>query len=553
MTMEEGPEPNLAPHHHLLDWLEDSASFIPSIPSFFDEPYTEIDLNPYEWWNHDHDYENQQQSIQTPASSTAITTPSITTTTIIATTNQTTVPKSEYTTKKRKQQEEQSIRSQSQQSKRRNNTDNEEGGAENEEDGGSGGGEVQRKPGRKVQTKGSGSGSGNNGAKDVRWAEQLLNPCAAAIHAMNLSRVQHLLYVLNELASPTGDANHRLAAHGLRALKNHLSSIGLAAAIPCGNLDTGGCGSPPKCFATTEPRLFRSALIKFHEVSPWFAVPNSLANASILQNITQENRPKSLHIVDIGVSHGIQWPTLLEALTRRPGGAPSLIHLTVAGSAAPARPFSTSPPAYDFPSHLLRYAKSLDLNLHITQTETLSSITRSPGEILVVSSQFRASNTMLLRSIRDLDPDLVVLTELEDGVGGGGIGGGFAEEFGRRTGVLWRFLESTSAAFKGREFAERTVVEGEAARMLDGGVGEGREEWEGRMKALGFTELAFGEEAMDAGRALLRKYDGNWEMRMATGVAGTGAGAGAGVLLSWKGQSVSLCSLWRVAGTTERR
>ncbi|KAM0936247.1 putative transcription factor GRAS family [Dioscorea sansibarensis] len=541
MTMEEGPEPNLAPHHHLLDWLEDSASFIPSIPSFFDEPYTEIDLNPYEWWNHDHDDENQQQSTQTPASSTAIATPSITTTSIIATANQTTVPKSGYTTKKRKQQEEQSTRSQ--QSKRRNNTDNEEGGAENEE----GGGEVQRKPGRKVQTKGSGSGSGNNGAKDVRWAEQLLNPCAAAIHAMNLSRVQHLLYVLNELASPSGDANHRLAAHGLRALKHHLSSIGLAAAIPCGNLDSSGCGSPAPCFATTEPRLFRSALIKFHEVSPWFTVPNSLANASILQTITQENRPNSLHIVDIGVSHGIQWPTLLEALTRRPGGAPSIIRLTVAGSAAPPRPFSTSPPDYDFPSHLLRYAKSLGLNLHITQTETLSSITRSPGEIFVVSSQFRASNTLLLRSIRDLDPDLVVLTELDDGGGGGGEG--FAEEFGRRTGVLWRFLESTSAAFKGRECAERTVVEGEAARMLDGGVGEGREEWEGRMKTLGFMELAFGEEALDAGRALLRKYDGNWEMRIATGVGG----GAAGVLVSWKGQSVSLCSLWKLAGTTERR
>ncbi|KAJ0988472.1 hypothetical protein J5N97_006828 [Dioscorea zingiberensis] len=538
MTMEEGPEPNLATHHHLLDWLEDSASFIPSIPSFFDEPYTEIDLNPYEWWNHDH--ENQQQSTQTPASSTAITTPTTTTTT---TTNQTTIRKSEYTTKKRKQPEEQSTRSQ--QGKRRNNTDSEEGGVDNEEDGG--GGEVQRKPGRKVQTKGSGSGSGNNGSKDVRWAEQLLNPCAAAIHAVNLSRVQHLLYVLNELASPSGDANHRLAYHGFHALKRHLSSAGLAAAIPSGNLD-GGSGTP--CFATTEPRLFRSALIKFHEVSPWFALPNSLANASILQTITQENRPKSLHIVDIGVSHGIQWPTLLEALTRRQGGALSLIRLTVVDSATAPRPFSASPSGYDFPSHLLRYAKSLNLNLQITKTENLSSITRSSDEILVVSSQFRASNSLLLRSIRDLDPDLVILTELEDGVGGSGSGG-FTEEFGRRTGVLWRFLESTSAAFKGRECAERRVVEGEAARVLDGGVGEGRDEWEGRMKALGFMELAFGEEAIDTGRALLRKYDGNWDMRVA---AATGGATGTtGVVLAWKGQSVSNCTLWMLAGTTERR
>ncbi|KAI3504774.1 hypothetical protein L1887_26483 [Cichorium endivia] len=50
--------------------------------------------------------------------------------------------------------------------------------------------------------------------------KQLLNPCAAG----NVTHVRQLLFVLRELASPTGDVNYRLAAHTLQALTHHLSS-----------------------------------------------------------------------------------------------------------------------------------------------------------------------------------------------------------------------------------------------------------------------------------------------------------------------------------------
>ena len=81
-------------------------------------------------------------------------------------------------------------------------------------------------------SKRSGSKGGGAGSdRDTRWAEQLLNPCATAVEAGNLSRVQHLFYVLGELASFSGDANHRLAAHGLHALVRMLpAAVGPAAA-----------------------------------------------------------------------------------------------------------------------------------------------------------------------------------------------------------------------------------------------------------------------------------------------------------------------------------
>uniref|UniRef100_A0A8R7TMD8 Nodulation-signaling pathway 1 protein n=1 Tax=Triticum urartu TaxID=4572 RepID=A0A8R7TMD8_TRIUA len=271
--------------------------------------------------------------------------------------------------------------------------------------------------------KGGGAGSD----RDARWAEQLLGPCAVAVEARNLSRVQHLFYVLGELAAFSGDANHRLAAYGLRALSLRLpAAVGPAAAaavrVPA------ACESPTPSFAGAEPRLFRASLIKFHEVSPWFTLPNTLANAAISQLASAAPRP--LHLVDIGVSHGVQWPTLLESLTRMAAGrAPPSVRLTVV--ATPPVPFSASPPGYDFAPHLLRYAKSIKLDLEIGRASSLDpahGFCTSPDEALVVCLQFRLGHvtaeerTDIIRRVRDLKPHLVVLSELD--VGGNGSAAG---------------------------------------------------------------------------------------------------------------------------------
>lgn len=400
---------------------------------------------------------------------------------------------------------------------------------------------------------GSGSGSKKGGSKgggagsdrDTRWAEQLLNPCAAAVEAGNLSRVQHLFYVLGELASFSGDANHRLAAHGLHALARRLpAAVGPAAAA---TVRVPPCEWPTPAFAGAEPRLFRASLIRFHEVSPWFALPNALANAAIAQAASRggsAEHPRALHVVDLGVSHGVQWPTLLESLTRLPGGRePPSVRLTVAG-AAPA-PFSASPPGYDFSPHLLRYAKSINLQLAISRAASLDSVHHGfaspPGEALVVCLQFRLGHasaderTEILRKVRGLNPELVVVSELD-----GGGDGTAAGEFTARLELLWRFLESTSAAFKGRDGEERRLLEAEAGTSVaSAAAGAGREAWRERMAAAGFEESAFGDEAVESAKSLLRKYDGGWEM--------SASGAAGAVALRWKGQPVSFCSLWRPA------
>ncbi|RLM85096.1 nodulation-signaling pathway 1 protein-like [Panicum miliaceum] len=412
-----------------------------------------------------------------------------------------------------------------------------------------GGTSCNRKPSKKGSAKAGAASLG----RDARWAEQLLNPCAVAIEAGNLPRAQHLLYVLGELASFSGEPNHRLAAHGLRALMQRLPhAVGPAAAA---TVKMPFCECPTPVFSGVDPRLFRASLIRFNEVSPWFAVPNVLANAAIAQAaaaVGAATEPRQFHVVDVGVSHGVQWPTLLEALTRVPRGlTPPSVRLTVGGpAAAPPVPFSASPPGYDCSPQLLRYAKSINLDLAIVQAPNLDTLhgIRTPGQTLVVCLQFRLGHATadeqvaVLRNIRSLNPELLVLAELDCG---GRSDSSAASEFAARLEHLWMFLDSTAAAFKGRDADERRVMEAEAGTALvatarwGAAVGGGREAWLARLAAAGFEEAAFGGEAVETAKALLRKYDGGWEL------VPPSPSAGAAVGLRWKGQPVSFCSLWR--------
>ncbi|KAJ7963286.1 putative Nodulation-signaling pathway 1 protein [Quillaja saponaria] len=539
MTIEES-EPNPITDH-IMGWLEDSVSFL---PSFLDDPYHTDDINDYQWWTQGQNI--GQDQLNTNANSPNTITNNIATATTTTPIN--TCPDLSHLplpnlSKKRKTSDGPLPKpSQKKHQSRRMNEPTNKGYAV-----------VQGMTGKRSvgNKKGAAKANGNSGNtsnnKEGKWAEHLLNPCAIAITAGDLSRVQHLLYVLHELASSTGDANHRLAAHGLRALKYHLS---------CSSVSVG-----PITFASTEPRFFQLSLLKFYELSPWFAFPNNIANSSILQILAEEpSKSHTLHILDIGVSHGVQWPTLLEALTRRPGGPPKLVRLTVISATIEndqntETPFSIGPPGDNFPSRLLGFAKIMNINLEINRLDNhplqnlnAQIINTSPEETLIVCAQFRLHHlnhnapderTEFLKIMRKMEPKGVILSENNMECSCNKCGD-YATGFSRRVDYLWRFLDSTSSAFKGRESEERRVMEGEAARALTnrGEMNEGKEKWCERMKGIGFVGEMLGEDAIDAARALLRKYDNNWEMRVDERDMCVG--------LWWKGQPVSFSSLWKL-------
>uniref|UniRef100_A0A2N9GF01 Uncharacterized protein n=1 Tax=Fagus sylvatica TaxID=28930 RepID=A0A2N9GF01_FAGSY len=234
-------------------------------------------------------------------------------------------------------------------------------------------------------------------------------------------------------------------------------------------------------FASTDSRLFQRSLLIFYEVSPSFAFPNNIANACILQILAQQ--PDRL---------------------RRP-------------------------PGDNFSTQLLAFAKSMNVNLQINRLHGLNHNTLD-------------ERTEFLRVLKSMEPKGMILSENNMECSCNNCGN-FANGFSRRVEYLWRFLDSTSSAFKGRVSDERKVMEREAAKALTnkGVMNEGKDKWCERMRGVGFVVETFGEDAIEwCGRALLRKYDGNWEMRF------VGRERWLCGIMVEIGQPVSFCSLWKL-------
>jgi hypothetical protein len=196
---------------------------------------------------------------------------------------------------------------------------------------------------------------------------------------------------------------------------------------------------------------------------------------------------------------------------------------------------------------------NINLQINLLDNQPLQNlnaqlINSSPDETLIVCAQFRLHHlnhntpderTEFLKVLRNMEPKGVILSENNVECSCNSCGD-FATGFSRRVDLLWKFLDSTSSAFKGRESDERRLMEGEAARALTSRseMNEGKEKWCERMRGAGFVGELFGEDAIDGGRALLRKYDNNWEMRVEDKDGCVG--------LWWKGQAVCFCSLWKL-------
>lgn len=149
------------------------------------------------------------------------------------------------------------------------------------------------------------------------WAEQLLNLCAAAIVSKNIGRTQHLMWVLNDLASVTGDANQRLAAYGLKALYCRITGGKEAAATYVRPLHHQE--------ETLGPKVVHRALVRFHERNPWHQMSYTMTSQTLLEVFAGKSH---VHIIDIGVIKGMQWPIFIDSLVSRPGGPPALLRIT---------------------------------------------------------------------------------------------------------------------------------------------------------------------------------------------------------------------------------
>ncbi|OMP05488.1 Transcription factor GRAS [Corchorus olitorius] len=148
----------------------------------------------------------------------------------------------------------------------------------------------------------------------------LLLQCAEAVSANNFDEANRMLLELSQLSTPFGTSAQRVAAYFSEAMSARLvsSCLGISAALP----------SIPQ----SHTQKMVSAFQVFNGISPFIKFSHFTANQAIQEAFEREER---VHIIDLDIMQGLQWPGLFHILASRPGGPPH-VRLTGLGTSLEA-------------------------------------------------------------------------------------------------------------------------------------------------------------------------------------------------------------------------
>ncbi|KAF2300301.1 hypothetical protein GH714_011520 [Hevea brasiliensis] len=393
----------------------------------------------------------------------------------------------------------------------------------------------------------SGEPCGSTGNK---WASKLLRECARAISDKDSCKIHQLLWMLNELASPYGDCDQKLASYFLQALF-------------CKATESGH-----RCFKTLttvaeKSHSFDSArklILKFQEVSPWTTFGHVASNGAILEALEGETK---LHIIDISNTLCTQWPTLLEALATRNDETPRL-KLTVVVTAGIVRSVMK-----EIGQRMEKFARLMGVPFEINVISGLNNLSELNQEGLGVQEDEAIAincigalrtveieeRSSLIRMFQSLNPRVVTVVEEEaDFTSSRYEFVKCFEECLRYYTLYFEMLEESFAPTSN----ERLMLERECSRSIvrvlacdheenDGGGGGGEcerrergNQWCERLRDV-LTPVGFSDDVVDDVKALLKRYRPGWSFMQPP----QGDQEGSGLYLTWKEEPVVWASAWK--------
>lgn len=150
----------------------------------------------------------------------------------------------------------------------------------------------------------------------------LLLQCAEAVSADNFDEANKILLEISELSTPFGTSAQRVAAYFSEAMSARLvsSCLGIYAALPASSIPI------------SHTQKMASAFQVFNGISPFVKFSHFTANQAIQEAFEREER---VHIIDLDIMQGLQWPGLFHILASRPGGPP-YVRLTGLGTSMEA-------------------------------------------------------------------------------------------------------------------------------------------------------------------------------------------------------------------------
>lgn len=146
----------------------------------------------------------------------------------------------------------------------------------------------------------------------------LLLKCAESVAADNFEEANKMLLEISELSTPFGTSAQRVAAYFSEAMSARLvnSCLGIHGTLP----------------TIPHSQKLVSAFQVFNGISPFVKFSHFTANQAIQEAFEREER---VHIIDLDIMQGLQWPGLFHILASRPGGPP-FVRLTGLGTSMEA-------------------------------------------------------------------------------------------------------------------------------------------------------------------------------------------------------------------------
>ena len=224
----------------------------------------------------------------------------------------------------------------------------------------------------------------------------LLLACAEAIEKSDFATAKPILTQLRRVSNPYGDPMQRIALYFGEALSDRLANV--APSLPVHSL--------------SDSKLAYQA---FYKVLPFAKFSHVTANQTIYEAVVHSSH---VHVVDLDIQQGLQWPCFIQSLAMRPGGAP---HLRISAVGTNANLLHTTK------RRLTEFAEALKVPFEFTPVlstlENLSPATlklRSKEDLAINCSQVLHTLSgdepllqNLLSMFRNLNPNVVTLLEVE--------------------------------------------------------------------------------------------------------------------------------------------
>ncbi|KAG4182409.1 hypothetical protein ERO13_A09G037800v2 [Gossypium hirsutum] len=363
----------------------------------------------------------------------------------------------------------------------------------------------------------------------------LLLACAEAVAKEDYLSARKYIHHLNRVVTPLGDSMQRVASCFTEALSARL------AATMTTSPSTSSSPKPYSPFPSNSLEVLKIYQIVY-QACPYIKFAHFTANQAIFEAFETEER---VHVIDLDILQGYQWPAFMQALAARPSGAPFL-RITGVG------------PSIEAIKETGRCLTELAHSLHIPFEfhpigEKLEDIkphmfNRRVGEALAVN----AVNTLhrvpgnclgnLLAMIRNQAPNIVTLVEQEASHNGPYFLGRFLEALHYYSAIF----DSLDATFP-PDSAQRAKVEqyifAPEIRNIVACEGSERierherlEKWRKLMEGKGFKGVPLSANAVTQSKILLGLYscDG-YRLTEDKGC----------LLLGWQDRAILAASAWR--------